>query len=1028
VASASGIDLAGSNNTIGPNNVISANLLSGVRFSASTASNNTVKGNKIGTDNTGTQPLGNGIGTNNAGVTILVGTGNTIGGSTAADRNIISANVANGISLQGGVGGNFVIGNYIGTDVNGAAGTPPLGNGFGPSGATSASVRVDTANNTITGNVISGGAAAGININASGTIVQGNKVGTNAAGTAAVPNATEGINVAGSNNTIGGTNPGDGNLLSGNTNRGLFLIGNGNTARGNLIGTNAAGTAALPNKWFGIQINGNNNTVGGTTAAARNVISGNGFDTSTRSGISFFSTATGNVVQGNFIGTDVNGTSGIGNAAEGIFFAGTTSSANPSSNVIGGVAAGAGNVIAFNNSNGVTLMPGPETGNAIRGNSIFSNTGGPGLGIDVGGGGVTANDPGDGDTGPNNFQNWPVLSTATIASGTITIGGSLNSTASTIFDLDFFASSSCDPSGNGEGQVFLGTSPVTTDGAGNITFSQAFAFPNGIGNTIAATATDPAGNTSEFSNCLSQNQVPTATADAKSTNEDAPLAFPAGDLVANDDPGAGDAGQTLTVSQVSATGLTHGTVTLASGTITYSPAGNFNGPASFTYQVCDNGTTNGAPDPMCATGTVNVTVLSVNDTPVTADDSATAVHGVPATIAVLGNDTDVDNDTLTVQSVTTPAHGTASVDLNTQTVTYTTTGPFAAADSFDYTVSDGHGGIATGHVTVAVTGKLAIVANRSSDTVSVIDWTTNTLTSTLTYPPGSTLMGATVTPDGQLGLVAEFNPGIVGVIDLASQPPVTSPPPISVATTPNPESTAVTPDGRYVLVADGGGATSLSSFDLQTRSLVNTVSGMPIFQAIAITPDGTLALLMGANSNQVAVLTMSNAGVLADTGQRITLAGTAGGPRSIAITPNGKLALVTDNVSNLVSVLSITGGNVALAASIATGGNQVTGVAVTPNGLKAYVSSQIDSKVAVLSINPSTNVVTDTGVRVTIPSGTPSGWYGVPGLAVTPDGSRLYIAAGISNRVSVLDTSTDTVVATITVGSQPTGIGMPGRR
>jgi len=175
-------------------------------------------------------------------------------------------------------------------------------------------------------------------------------------------------------------------------------------------------------------------------------------------------------------------------------------------------------------------------------------------------------------------------------------------------------------------------------------------------------------------------------------------------------------------------------------------------------------------------------------------------------------------------------------------------------------------------------------------------------------------------------------------------------------------------------------------------------------------------------------MTMSNAGVLADTGQRITLAGTAGGPRSIAITPNGKLALVTDNVSNLVSVLSITGGNVALAASIATGGNQVTGVAVTPNGLKAYVSSQIDSKVAVLSINPSTNVVTDTGVRVTIPSGTPSGWYGVPGLAVTPDGSRLYIAAGISNRVSVVDTSTDTVVATITVGSQPTGIGMPGRR
>jgi YVTN family beta-propeller protein len=106
----------------------------------------------------------------------------------------------------------------------------------------------------------------------------------------------------------------------------------------------------------------------------------------------------------------------------------------------------------------------------------------------------------------------------------------------------------------------------------------------------------------------------------------------------------------------------------------------------------------------------------------------------------------------------------------------------------------------------------------------------------------------------------------------------------------------------------------------------------------------------------------------------------------------------------------------------------VSGVAVTPDGLKAYVSSEADSKIAVLSINPSTNAVTDTGVRVTVPSGTPSGWYGVPGLAVTPDGTRLYIAAGISNKVSVLDTSTDTIVGTITVGSRPSGIGMPGKR
>ena len=119
-----------------------------------------------------------------------------------------------------------------------------------------------------------------------------------------------------------------------------------------------------------------------------------------------------------------------------------------------------------------------------------------------------------------------------------------------------------------------------------------------------------------------------------------------------------------------------------------------------------------------------------------------------------------------------------------------------------------------------------------------------------------------MTPDGQVGLVAQPNssPGRVSVIDLAAQqPPSISPPAIAVATSPDPQSTAVTPDGHYTLIADGGGATSVSSVNLQTRTIVNTLSGMPIFQAIAITPDGTLALLVGANANQVAVLSVSAA-------------------------------------------------------------------------------------------------------------------------------------------------------------------------
>jgi hypothetical protein len=345
-----------------------------------------------------------------------------VGGTTAADRNIISANNARGVGLNSLSGvdsfNNTVTGNYIGTDVTG---TQPLGNGPGIGiGILSANVAVDTSNNTITNNLVSAGYANGININGTGNVVQGNRVGTDVTGSTALANASDGISVNGSNNTIGGTNPGEGNLISGNTLRGLFLIGNGNTARGNLIGTNAAGTAGVANKWFGVQINGNNNTVGGTTAAARNIISGNGFDVATRSGLLLFSTASGNTVLGNYIGTDINGTSAIGNAAEGISV-GTAGPSGPVNNVIGGVAAGSGNVIAFNNSNGITIAPGTSTGIAVRGNSIFSNNGGPGLGIDLGGNGSTANDSGDADTGANNLQNFPVLSSATKAGGNIQI-------------------------------------------------------------------------------------------------------------------------------------------------------------------------------------------------------------------------------------------------------------------------------------------------------------------------------------------------------------------------------------------------------------------------------------------------------------------------------------------------------------------------------------------------------------------------------------------------------------------------------
>ena len=140
--------------------------------------------------------------------------------------------------------------------------------------------------------------------------------------------------------------------------------------------------------------------------------------------------------------------------------------------MIGGTNTGEGNTVAFNKNDGISLASGAGSGNAILGNIIHSNgTTAAHLGIDLNEDGVTTNDAGDADTGPNNRQNFPVLSSSDADATQITIDGSLNSTASTNFRIEFFSSATADPSGNGEGQTYLGFTTVTTDGSGNATFN-----------------------------------------------------------------------------------------------------------------------------------------------------------------------------------------------------------------------------------------------------------------------------------------------------------------------------------------------------------------------------------------------------------------------------------------------------------------------------------------------------------------------------------------------------------------------------
>jgi hypothetical protein len=199
------------------------------------------------------------------------------------------------------------------------------------------------------------------------------------------------------------------------------------------------------------------------------------------------------------------------------------------------------------------------------------------------------------------------------------------------------------------------------------------------------------------------NDNPVANADSKSTNEDTSLSFPASDLTANDSAGpANESGQTLTVSSVTPTANTHGTVSLNSGTVSYQPAANYNGPASFGYQVCDNGTTNGSSDPKCSTGTVNVTVNSVNDPPVLTGVPANAsvTYDTQLTFTAQAMDIDVPAQTLVFSLIGAPAG--ASIGPSTGVFTWTPTAAQAgAAYTFSVAVSDGEASVSSS-ITVTV--------------------------------------------------------------------------------------------------------------------------------------------------------------------------------------------------------------------------------------------------------------------------------------------------------------------------------------
>jgi CSLREA domain-containing protein len=433
----------------------------GVYIQGSDTMSNTVSGNYIGTDASGTMALGNICG----GVGIADGAQwNIIGGDTPGERNLISGNgvcIAESwpcvMVITHGAMNNTVKGNYIGTDVSGTSALP---------NCHAVDIRSEASYNIISDNLISGNEGIGVTIRrgAMHNTIIGNKIGTDVNGTSALPNSW-GFRIAegAQYNVIGGDTPSERNIISGNRNWGVLIehqdqswgaIMN-NTISGNYIGTDISGTSPIGNAGSGVKIGrgAHYNIIGGDTPGERNIISGNGGE-----GVLIVDTdAMSNTISGNYIGTDASGTADLGNTSDGVYI-----SDGAQNNTVG-----PDNVIAYNGWDGVEIYGGSTISNTITQNSIFSNDD---MGIDL-------------TDGANGGIAAPVIFTTTL--GSVNIVGI--ACASCIVEV--FENNDTD----GEGENYVGNTTATASGAFTVTASY-LTQPY-----LTATATDAVSGTSEFS-------------------------------------------------------------------------------------------------------------------------------------------------------------------------------------------------------------------------------------------------------------------------------------------------------------------------------------------------------------------------------------------------------------------------------------------------------------------------------------------------------------------------------------------------
>ncbi len=441
----------------------------GISIMGVVATGNRIQGCQIGTDGTDARP------NKRDGVRLGFGASNNlIGGVNAANRNIISGNGRNGVAISRDnnlttpTSNNIIQGNYIGTGVSGNNPVPNGENGVRLFGR--ASTNIIGGVGAGTGNLISGNREDGIAIEDGGTtdnVIQGNRIGTKASGTASLPNRFAGIRLArgAEGNFIGGNATGAGNLVSGNEHDGIVIRDGGTTGNfvlGNFIGTDIDGLEELHNGGRGVDISfgARQNYIGGPNSGDGNLISGNRDEGIRIQGAGSFN----NTIRGNTIGLDINGDTMPGNAI------GIVIRQGAANNSIGGLNAGDGNTIADNGGFGILIEGGTTIANSIRQNSIKNNRN-DGIRLENGGNANLA---------------APIISGIDPVMGTAPVGT----------EVEIFADA------ENEGATYIATLSAASG-----TFSQAVDLSAYEGRRITATATGPLGNTSAFSTAVSLPDV-----------------------------------------------------------------------------------------------------------------------------------------------------------------------------------------------------------------------------------------------------------------------------------------------------------------------------------------------------------------------------------------------------------------------------------------------------------------------------------------------------------------------------------------